>query len=484
MSQTREEADIRGGDAADIAAQRQVLALVARARDAQRQIDVYNQAQIDLLVSAVGWAVIEPGNNLALATLAVRDTGLGNVADKVTKNHRKTLGLLRDLHGKKTVGVIRDDPHRGITEIARPVGVVAAITPSTNPVATVVNNIINALKCRNAIIIAPSPKGATSCALLLEYIYRELDVLDLPHGLVQMLPVPVTRRHTAWLMRAADLVIVTGSRANVAAAAQSGTPAFGVGAGNVAAIISASADLAAASQKIAASKTFDNATSCSAENSVIIPAERYRPMLAALAQQGGVLLTAPEKIRLQQALWPHGDGKLARELIGRPAPLIAAAVGLRRPACLAARFFMVEERGVGADFPFSGEKLAPILTVYQAQDFRQACARVRELYAWQGAGHSVGLHGTDPAEALQAGLDLPVSRVIVNQAHSFAAGGNFDNGLPFTLSLGCGTWGGNHFSANLNYRHFFNKVRISRPIKENMPSLDALFGEYLLRRAG
>jgi len=458
-----------------------VPALLARARIAQRQIDNYSQQQIDLLVSALGWAVINPDNNRALAELAIRDTGLGNAEDKVIKNHRKTLGLLRDLQGKKTVGVIDEFPDRGIIEIARPVGVVAAITPSTNPVATVINNIINAVKCRNAVIVAPSPKGAGSCARLLDYIYRELDVLHVSHDLVQMLPAPVDRAQTALLMHMADLVIVTGSQANVRAAAQSGTPTFGVGVGNVASIISESADVELAAQKIAHSKTFDNATSCSSENSLIILDSRYQSMLAALAGQGGVVLTVQEKSRLQQALWPDGD-KLSRNLVARSAGHIAAAAGLDRPACRTARFFLVEEQGVGEQFPFSGEKLAPVLTLYRAGNFQAACDRVSELYGWQGAGHSVGLHSTDAGEALQAGLTLPVSRVIVNQAHCFAAGGNFDNGLPFTLTLGCGTWGKNHFSDNLDYRYFFNKVRISRPITENIPSLDSLFGEYLRRR--
>ncbi|XBS71328.1 aldehyde dehydrogenase family protein [Acerihabitans sp. KWT182] len=407
----------------DAASASEVQSLMARARDAQRQIEGYSQEQIDLVVSALGWAVVNPDNNRALATLAVQDTGLGNVADKIVKNYRKTLGLLRDLQGVKTVGVIGGDPRRGIIEVARPVGVVAAVTPSTNPVATVINNIINAVKCRNAVIVAPSPKGAASCAKLLEFIYRELDVLHVPHQLVQMLPTPVRREQTRQLMSAADLVIVTGSQANVRAAAQSGTPTFGVGVGNVAAIISRSADLLAAARMIAESKTFDNATSCSAENSVIIMADRYRPMLDALAEQGGVVLTAAEKARLQRVLWPEGGGKLSRDLVGRSARFLVDAAGLLRPACLNAAFLIVEEEGIGKDFPFSGEKLSPVLTAYRASDFQQACERVKALYAWQGAGHSVGLHGADATEALAAGLALPVSRVIVNQAHCFAAGG-------------------------------------------------------------
>ncbi|HHG8774430.1 TPA: aldehyde dehydrogenase family protein [Raoultella planticola] len=462
------------------AQQTRIHSLVARARAAQREIEGYDQAQIDLLVAAAGWAVIAEPNNQALAQRAVQDTGLGNIADKISKNHRKTLGLLGDLQNVKSIGIIAEDPARGIIEIARPVGVVAAITPSTNPVATVINNILNALKCGNAIIIAPSPAGASSCALLLEYIHNELDILAAPRDLVQMLPLPINRESTAQLMREADLVVATGSQANIRAAIKSGTPVFGVGAGNVASMISETADIEAAAQKIARSKTFDNATSCSSENSVVIPESRYSSLVSALVGHGGVLLTAEEKQRLQRVLW-H-DGKLSRSIVGRPASFIARAAGFERAACHTARFFMVQEQGIGADYPFSGEKLSPVLTLYQVRDFADACDTVRKLYSWQGAGHSVGLHGNDPQEALRAGLTLPVCRVMINQTHCFAAGGNVDNGLPFSLSLGCGSWGGNLFSDNLTWRHFSNTVRISQPVAAKSPDPERIFGDYFHRR--
>ncbi len=367
-----------------------VATLIARARAAQAKINGYTQVQTDFLVSAAGWAILEPGRNRALAELAVKDTSLGNVADKITKNHRKTLGLLRDLHGALSAGVIAEDKARGITEIARPVGVVAAITPSTNPGATPANKIINALKGRNAVIIAPSPKGWSTCALLLRYIHAEFDKLGAPHDLVQMLPAPVTKDTTHALMRQADLVVATGSQANIRAAYTSGTPAFGVGAGNVASIIDASADLDDAAAKIARSKTFDNATSCSSENSAVIDQAVYPQALAALTRAGGVLLTADEKARLQTALWP--GGKLSATLIAQSAPVIAKAAGLTRPELAEARFLMVEESGFGKSHPFSGEKLSPVLTVYRATNFSDAARIVGSIYDFQGAGHSVSLH--------------------------------------------------------------------------------------------
>ncbi|HEX4885835.1 MAG TPA: aldehyde dehydrogenase family protein [Casimicrobiaceae bacterium] len=462
--------------------ERDVEAIVARARAAQRAIDGWDQPRVDDLVAAAGWAIVEPARNRALAERAVRDTGLGDVDDKVAKNRRKTMGLLRDLAGARSVGVIADDPHRGLVEIARPVGVVAAITPSTNPAATPANNMINALKGRNAIVFAPSPKGASTLALLLQFVHAELDRIGAPGDLVQMLPVPVTREHTHALMRQCDLVVATGSRNNVRAAYASGTPALGVGAGNVPVIVDETADVAAAARKIAASKTFDNATSCSSENSVVVVDAVAEALLAALAGEGGVLLDADETARLQAAMF--GDGTLSPSVVAQPAPAIARLAGLARDAACGARFLIVDGGGVGPGHPFSGEKLSPVLALYRVPDFDAAAALVARILDYQGAGHSVGLHSADDARARRLGLELPVCRVIVNQAHCFATGGSYDNALPFSLSMGCGTWGRNSFSDNLNYRHFLNITRVVRPLDPALvrePTEDELFGAYRRR---
>ena len=453
--------------------------IVARARAAQRVFAGFDQQAVDTVALAAAWAIMEPSRNRALAEMAVRDTGLGDVADKLAKNHRKTLGLLRDLAGAKSVGVIAEDPARGLTEIARPVGVVAAITPSTNPAATPANNVVCALKGGNAIVLAPSPKGWSTGARLVDYIGAELARVGAPADLVQILPAPVTRDATQALMAAADLVVATGSQANVRSAYRSGTPAFGVGAGNVAVIVDASADVADAAAKIAASKTFDNATSCSSENSIVALAAIAPRLRAALEAEGGVFLDAEEKARLREAMWR--DGRLAPEITAQSAPRIAAIAGLVRPALQSARFLVVDEQGVGAAHPFSGEKLSPVLAFYQVGDFAAACALVERVYAYQGAGHSVGIHTRDDRQAVTLGLTLPAARVIVNQAHCFATGGSFDNGLAFSLSMGCGTWGRNNFSDNLNYRHYLNITRVVRVIPERIPTEDEIFGAWFAR---
>ncbi len=453
--------------------------LVDRARVAQRAFGAWTQPRVDEAVTAAAWAIMEPGRNRALAELAVRATGLGDVADKVAKNHRKTLGLLRDLAGAKSVGVISEDRERGLIEIARPVGVVAAITPSTNPAATPANNILNALKGRNAIIVAPSPKGHSTLALLLDFVHAELDRIGAPRDLVLQLPAPVRREDTYALMRAADLVVATGSQTNVRAAYASGTPAVGVGAGNVSVIVDETADVRDAAAKIARSKTFDHATSCSSENSVIAVAAVYDTLVAALEAEGGVLLTDNETRRLEATMF--AGGKLSSAFIAQAAGAIAARAGLDRPDVRGAKFLIVAERGVGPSHPFSGEKLSPVLALYRAGSFAVAVTLADRLLGYQGAGHSIGLHTREPERALQLGLTLPVCRVIVNQAHCFATGGSFDNALPFSLSMGCGTWGGNSISDNLNYRHFLNITRVVHPLPSDrvrVPTDDEFFAEY------
>ena len=462
--------------ATQLAAAQTVAALVARARRAQATIAKYTQAQLDELVTAAGWAIMEPGRNKILAEIAVRDTGLGNVADKINKNHRKTLGLLRDLQGAISTGVIAEIPELGITEIARPVGVVAAVVPSTNPGATPANNIINALKCANAVILSPSPKGCSTAEKLLEFIHTEFARIGAPNDLVQTLPQPVTKELSQQLMRQCDLVVVTGSQANVRAGYSSGTPALGVGAGNVAVIVDESADIKDAAEKIMRSKIFDNATSCSSENSVIIHAAVYDRMIQALTTVGGALLTAEEKATLQQTMFP--GGKLSPAVTAQTVAKICHVAGLTRPALVNAKCLMVEETGTGKAAPFSGEKLSPVMTVYKARDFDHAFNTLRAIYDYQGDGHSCGIHTKNNEQIQMLGTKMTVCRVIVNQAHAIANGGSFDNGLPFSLTMGCGTWGGNSFSENLNYKHFMNTTRIVRVIPAREPSVDDIFCAY------
>jgi len=277
-------------------------------------------------------------------------------------------------------------------------------------------------------------------------------------------------------MKNVDLVIVTGSQNNVKEAAKSGTPAIGVGQGNVTVIVDESANLKDAAQNIKISKIFDNATSCSSENNLVLVKNIYDEFINLMKLEGGALLNNSEKKLLEQALWTQG--KLNRNLIAKPAIKIANEININLNSKDNVKFLMVEENGVGPKYLFSGEKLSPVLTVYKADDFNHAKNIATEILNYQGIGHSIGIHTNKNERIIQLGLELPVCRVIVNQAHAFATGGSFTNGLPFSLSMGCGTWQKNTIDNNLNYKHFINTTKISTKIKGSDPKLKDFFEDY------
>ena len=448
--------------------------LIAKAKKAQSIFENYNQDKVNEVVTAVAWSICKPSNNKKISNLAVNETGLGNSEDKILKNKRKTLGLLRDLKNIKTVGVINEDKKKGIVEIAKPVGVVAAVTPSTNPAATPINNIINALKTRNSIIISPSPAGTKVFKELLILINSELKKVGAPENLIQTIGGEVTKELTYKLMENVDLVIVTGSINNVTQASKSGTKAIGVGQGNVTSIVDESADLDEALTKIKSSKIFDNATSCSSENNLILVEEIYEEAINLMMEKNVILLNKNQKEILQKNLWV--DGKLNRKIIAKSAKFIAKELNIDVNDDV--EILMVEESRVGKNYPFSGEKLSPILSVYKVKNFNEAKNLAKDILNYQGIGHSVGIHTKIDNRILELGIDLPVCRVIVNQAHTFATGGSFTNGLPFSLSMGCGTWQKNTIDNNLNYKHFLNITKVSYLIPGQEPNLKDYFKKY------
>jgi len=426
-------------DDASLSESEKVKKLIHNGRVAMQSLTNADQARVDEAVTAIAWAVYQPERARELAELAVADTGMGNVDSKIIKNTRKTFGTLRDLMRAKTVGIIETNEARGLVKYAKPVGVVGAVTPSTNPAATPVNKAMMALKGRNAVIIAASPAGFATTSRTVDYMREELQTIGLPPDLVQMLPPPVNKEMTQQLMEQCDLVVVTGSQNNVKRAYSSGTPAIGVGAGNVAVMIAESADLDDAAGKICASKTFDNSTSCSSENSLTIVEAIYDDAIAALQRAGGYMCNAEEREKIINTLWVNG--KLNRHVIAKDAAVLAEVAGLPE-AAQSAKFFMVEEVGVGDSYPLSDEKLSLVLTVYKATDFHSAKHRLSELLDHVGMGHSVGIHSNNADETRELAEDLNVVRVLVNQAHTFGNGGSFTNGFEFTLSMGCGTWAG------------------------------------------
>ncbi len=450
--------------------------LLSKGAAAMKAISAASQQDIDEMVTAIAWSLYKPENARAMAELAVQDTGIGNVDSKVIKNTRKTFGTLRDLMRVKTVGKI--DEADGMTRYAKPVGVVAAITPSTNPAATPVNKSMMAIKGANAIVIAPSPAGWSTTSSTVNLMRDALTKVGAPADLVQLLPAPVTRSMTSLLMERADLIVATGSQNNVRKAYSSGTPAIGVGAGNVAVIIDSSANLEDAAAKITASKTFDNSTSCSSENSLVILDDIYDDAIAALQGAGAYRCSEEEASHIQSELWQQG--KLNRKLIATDADVFAGRLGFSEQA-QGCRIFLVEQEQFDPQSPFADEKLSLVLTVYRATDFKHAQQLVNKIMNVQGKGHSCGIHTGNADNARKLAEDMDVVRVLVNQAHTFGNGGSFNNALNFTLSMGCGTWGGNSISENLNYRHFINITHLVTEVEEDKPSEEELFGAYLAK---
>jgi len=460
--------------------QEEIAALVAKGRKAMEEIADYDQQQTNTLVQAAAWAIYKLEHAEALAALSIQDTGLGKYEDKVAKNQRKTFGTLRDLldPSAKSVGVIHVDEAKGIIEIAKPVGVVGAICPSTNPGATPANKAMMALKGRNAVILAPSPKGLSTCEKYLEYLHAEFEKIGAPLDLVQMIPGPVSKEKTGELMKQVDFIALTGSAKNIQMAQTSGTPNVCVSAGNVVTVVDSTADLQDAAHKIMLSKTFDNATSCSSDNAVVIEAAVYDEMVAALVAEGGYLCNAAEKEQMKNAMWDPETGKRKGSTTAKAAIVMAQQAGLTSEAALNAKFFMVEETGYGKGYPFSDEKLSLVLTVYKAKDFAEALEITKGILAFKGRGHSCGLHTTNEDHILEIGKKMDVCRLMINQAQCFGNGGSFDNGMNFTLSMGGGTWSGNNIKENLNYKYFFQVTKVAKPIPPVVPTEEELFGSY------
>lgn len=451
-----------------------IKTLVARARAAQEIIEFWPQEKIDELVAAAGWEVYRLEHAQACARLAADETEMGIYEDKVGKHQKKTLGTLRDLHGLKTVGIIEENREKGLLKLAKPVGVIGALTPVTNASSTIACNGLPALKTRNAIIFAPHPKAKATCDLTAEYMRAGLRKVGAPEDLVLNIKDP-TVELTQELMRSVDLIVATGGSPMVKVAYSSGTPAYGVGAGNSVVVVDETADLKDAAVKIRNGKIFDNATSCSSENSVVLQASVYDTMLQYFRELGGHLCSPAEKARLKATMWPDG-AHLSRDIVGQRAKKIAGLAGIE--VAPDTSFLMVLGEAVGPADMFSGEKLSPVLTVWKYGEFEEAVRLVRDITRYSGYGHSCGIHTTNDAHMVELATRARVSRVMVRQTQPFGNSGNYDNGMPFGLTLGCGTWGGNIVSENVHWKHFLNTTWVSMPIAPVVPDENKIFGEH------
>ncbi len=456
----------------------QMRELIARSRAAQAQIEHYSQVQVDDLITAMVWAVAKPGVAEKIAQHTVDETQLGNYDGKFLKIFRKTRAALMDIIDDKSVGIIEEDPERNIVKIAKPVGVIGALAPTTNPEATPVIKAINAVKGRNSIIIAPHPRAKLTNKLICDLMREAITKMGAPADLVIGIETP-TLELTNQLMKQCDRVLATGGGAMVNAAYSSGTPALGVGVGNAVITVDDTADLKAAAEKIRISKTLDLAASCSADNSVLLFESIYDPMMALLEAEGGYRCSEEDKAKLQAIIWE--DGVLSSKIVAQPASRLAEMAGIDLPEGKV--FFMVTETGAGPDYPFSGEKLSVVMTVYKVRDLQHAIDLTNEIQAYQGQGHSCGIYSTSDDHIIELAMNTRTSRVMVNQPQAASNSGNLWNGMRQTFSLGCGSWGGNSTTNNITWEDLVNVTWVSKPlaVTKALPPDEELFGRVLDR---
>ena len=456
----------------------EVAALVARSRAAQAQIENYTQAQVDALIRAMVWAVAKPGVAEKIAQHTVDETQLGNYDGKFLKIFRKTRATLFDIIDDKSVGVIEEDTARNIVKIAKPVGVIGALSPSTNPEATPVIKAISAVKGRNSIIVAPHPRAKLTNKLICDLMREAIVKMGAPADLVISIDIPSVNK-TNELMIQCDRILATGGSAMVVAAYSSGTPALGVGAGNAVITVDDSADLDDAAEKIRISKTLDLAASCSSDNAVILLDAIYDEMLAKLQSKGGHILDADAKAKLQSVLWE--DGHINAKVVAQTPQFIADFAGFNIPD--GTQFFIVPETGYGADHPFSGEKMTVTMALYRAKDIDEAIFLTNAIQAYQGQGHSCGIYSRSDANIMRLANATLTSRVMVNQPQAASNSGNLWNGMRQTFSLGCGSWGGNGTNNNITWRDLINETWVSKPLvtPKDLPSDDVLFGDVIAK---
>lgn len=462
----------------EINAEADVKALIDRSRAAQAQIAHYTQEQVDELITAMVWAVAKPEVSEKIAQFTVDETQLGNYEGKYLKIFRKTRATLMDIINDKSVGVIEEDKERNIVKIAKPVGVIGALSPTTNPEATPVIKAISAVKGRNSIIIAPHPRAKLTNKMICDLMREAIVKMGAPADLVISIDSPALET-TNELMKQCDRVLATGGSPMVNAAYSSGTPALGVGVGNAVITVDDSANTDEAAEKIRISKTLDLAASCSSDNSVLLFDSVYDEMLEKLQEQGGYVVNAEEKQKLQNILWE--DGHLSPKIVAQPAEKLAAMAGFDLPE--GKLFFIVPETGAGPDYPFSGEKLSVTMTLYRVKDIDEAIDLTNRIQAYQGQGHSCGIYSYNDEHILHFAEETKTSRVMVNQPQAASNSGNLWNGMRQTFSLGCGSWGGNGTNNNITWEDLINVTWVSKNLEtpKELPSDEELFGDIIER---
>jgi len=436
-----------------------------------QQIADYDQAHVDRLCQAVGWAAANPEAAKRLANMSVDESGMGS---REPRRRAKVLGILRDALRQKSMGIIEEIPAKGIVKYAKPAGVICALIPVTSPYITPIGIAIYAIKCKDAVIFSPHPSSRKTTNETVRLMRAALEELGVPEDVLQCVEQPSIPLANE-MMSICDLTIATGGPAMVKAAYGSGKPAYGVGAGNATMVFDETTDVVEAARNTATSKTNDYGSGCSADGNLVIDASIYDAMLAQLQKEGGYLVAAEQKRLLEKAYWDE-DGRRTADTIARRAEVVAAKAGFALPA--GKTFLMVEEANIGREFKFSTEKLGVVLAIFKAHGFDDALDKVRQIFETGGRGHSCGIYSFNDDHIHRLALMAPVSRIMVRQIQSSSNAGTFTNGMPMTSSMGCGIWGGNITNENVSLKHYMNVTWVSRPIPEDKPSEAELFGEF------
>ncbi|TXK76707.1 acetaldehyde dehydrogenase (acetylating) [Paenibacillus sp. N3.4] len=444
----------------DLQAIQEVRHFLQEAKAAQKQLEKMTQSQIDTIVEAMAKAAESEAERLGI--MAVEETGFGKALDKKAKNlfvARDVYAAIKDI---QTVGIIRKDEAKQIWEIAQPVGIVAAIIPSTNPTSTVLFKCMISLKSRNAIVISPHP-SALRCSQESAAVMRAAaEKAGAPQGLIHCISHPSVEA-SGELMRhkLTDIILATGGTAMVKAAYSSGKPAYGVGPGNVPVYIHESANISRAVSLILQSKTFDYGTICASEQAIVVDQAVKEELVAELKRQGAYFLNAEEKQKVG-AILTIGKG-MNPNIVGRSPQVIASKAGITVPED--ARVLVAEESEVGHEYPFSMEKLSPVLALYTVSDWQEGCLRCIQLLELGGLGHTLGLHGEDLSIIEAFGLEKPASRIVVNTGTTFGGIGATTGIMP-SMTLGCGSYGNNITSDNIGPQHLLNIKRVAFGTKE------------------
>jgi len=447
--------------------------MLAKAREAMAEVRGFDQEKVDRLCQALGWATANEKTFTRLAQMGVDESGLGDRDGRPAKRF-KIIGVLRDALRQKSIGVIEELPEKGIVKYGKPAGVIASLVPTTNPALTPPFTGIYALKCLDAVIFSPHPRAKNTTLATVEVMRKALARQGVPEDLFQCVRTPNVPM-TQYLMSQCDLTLATGGQPMVRAAYSSGKPAYGVGAGNSTMVIDETAEPEIAARNTRMSKTSDFGSGCSADGNLLIDDRIYDAMVAALQAEGGYLASKSEADVIEKLIWDD-EGHRLPDTVACPPRTIGRLGGLDIPEDR--RFIIVEGERISPDYNYSREKLTTVLAVYRYHGFDQALDLVRKVYEIGGKGHSCGIYSHNDEHIDRLARVAPVSRMMVRQPQSKANAGSFTNGMPMTSSLGCGIWGGNITNENVHLKHFMNVTWVSRPISEDRPPDEELFGEF------